>query len=148
MYPSFVSGRSKRTPFCHNFSLLPLSNSFHRKFRPQIVTARLHAGTFILLLAREPAMPHLWHATKIMKHRFILYTLSHTLVLVDISEIGLPTEIYPPTGKPQPVSCLRVQTQHDAMDYLRGMGATQESLDIATEKLKKTEFAVVTVTQP
>ena len=34
-----------------------------------------------------------------MRHRFILHSLSHTFVAVDISKIGLPNEIYPPTGK-------------------------------------------------
>jgi hypothetical protein len=45
-----------------------------------------------------------------MKHRFLLYRLSHTVIAVDLTEIDLPTEIYPPGGKKQMVPTLRFQS--------------------------------------
>jgi hypothetical protein len=35
-----------------------------------------------------------------MKHRFLIHSLNHTNLLVDISEIGLPAEVFPAQGKP------------------------------------------------
>jgi hypothetical protein len=48
-----------------------------------------------------------------MKHRFLLYRLSHTVIVVDLTEIGLPTEIYPPGGKKLMAPTLRFQTWKD-----------------------------------
>jgi hypothetical protein len=49
----------------------------------------------------------------------IPYSLvNHTTLLVDISEIGLGTEVYPPLGKTQPVPSIRFQTRHDAEERL------------------------------
>ena len=31
----------------------------------------------------------------------LIHSLSHTILLVQITEIGLPAEVYPPGGKPQ-----------------------------------------------
>lgn len=42
-----------------------------------------------------------------MKHRFLIHELNHTVLLVDITGIGLPTEIYPYEGKSHSVPTLR-----------------------------------------
>ena len=36
-----------------------------------------------------------------MKHRFMIHALNHTYLVVDITSIGPPTEIYPEEGKEQ-----------------------------------------------
>ncbi len=81
-----------------------------------------------------------------MKHRFLVHTLNHTILLVNITEIGLPGEVYPPEGKAQPVLSLRFQTWHDAEQYLLGLGASQGALTKTVESLKKAEIAVMTIT--
>jgi len=81
-----------------------------------------------------------------MKHRFLIHSLNHTTLLLDITEIGLPAEVYPPEGKPQAVQSLRFQTWHAAEEHLLGLGASQRSLSAAIESLKKAGAAVLTIT--
>ena len=80
-----------------------------------------------------------------MKHSFLIHSLSHTILLVDITEIGLPAEVYPPNGRPQLVNSLRFQTWHAGEKYLLGLGASQRSLSAATESLKKEGVAIPTI---
>ena len=63
-----------------------------------------------------------------MNHRFIIYSFSHTILVVDITEIGLPTEIYPPDGKRQLVPTLRFQSWRDVEQHLSSLGADAEVL--------------------
>jgi hypothetical protein len=80
-----------------------------------------------------------------MKSRFLLHSLNHTIVLVDITKIGLPNESYPPEGKPQPVSALRFQSWKSAETYLLGLGATSGMIDQTSSQLHKTSVAVLTI---
>jgi hypothetical protein len=83
-----------------------------------------------------------------MKHRFLIHSLNHTSLLVDITSIGLPNESFPPEGKPQNVPTLRFQTWADATRYLCGLGATTEDLDRAQLDLKRTSIALLTIVEP
>jgi hypothetical protein len=76
-----------------------------------------------------------------MKHRFLIHSLNHTILSVDVTAIGLPTKVYPPEGKLQSIHSLRFQTWHTAEGYL----ASQRSLSTATESLKKAGVAVLTI---
>jgi hypothetical protein len=80
-----------------------------------------------------------------MKRRFLIHSLNHTSLVVDITEIGLPTEIYPPEGKLQPVPSLRFQNWHSVEEHLLGLGANRKSLDCVVETLKRTSVAVLTI---
>jgi hypothetical protein len=80
-----------------------------------------------------------------MKCKFLVHTLNHTVLLVDITPIGLPTEVYPKAGKRQELTSLRFQTWQDAQDFLRGLGADLLSLEQAHESVKKLSVAVFTI---
>jgi hypothetical protein len=80
-----------------------------------------------------------------MKHRFLVHNLNHTTLLVDITAVGLPAEIYPPEGVPQPVAARRFQNWPDAEQYLLGMGADPEHLSRTLEGIKKNGTAVITI---
>jgi len=80
-----------------------------------------------------------------MKHRFLLHSLSHTIVVVDISEIGLPREIYPQDGQRQRVSTIRFRNWTDAERYLQRLGADAEALERICAQLEKTSVAVLTI---
>jgi hypothetical protein len=80
-----------------------------------------------------------------MKHRFLIHWLSHTSLLVDITSIGLPNEIFPPQGKPQTVPTFRFQAWVDAKRYLGELGATAEDVDRAEVDLKRTSIALLTI---
>ena len=80
-----------------------------------------------------------------MRHRFLIHELNHTALLVDITEIGLPTEILPREGTAQSVPSLRFRSWHDAEQHLLGLGAAQDALNSAKEGLKKVGVAVLTI---
>lgn len=80
-----------------------------------------------------------------MKYRFLLHSLSHTFVVVDITEIGLPTEIYPKEGKEQIVPSLRFQNWRDAEQYFSGLGARSAALEETSATLRKNSTAVLTI---
>ena len=78
-----------------------------------------------------------------MEYRIPLNLLSHTIVAVDISGLGLPTEIYPPEGKEQLVPTRRFQSWKHAERYLVELGATAESLQTVSEALRKASVALL-----
>ena len=80
-----------------------------------------------------------------MRHRFIIYELSHTVLAVDITEIGLPTEIHPPEGKQQSVPTLRFKSWNDARNYLSGIGADEEALAGVTRQMRGAGLAALTI---
>lgn len=80
-----------------------------------------------------------------VKHRFILHSLSHTTLVIDISGIGLPGEIYPEAGKREYVSTLRFKAWDDANRYLLSLGADGQQLDLMKLQLNKIGVAVLTV---
>ena len=80
-----------------------------------------------------------------MRHRFLLYRLSHTILVVDISEIGLPNEIFPPEGKRQVVPTIRFQSWKDVERCLLGFGADAQSLKSASGRFERDGFDVLTI---
>jgi hypothetical protein len=80
-----------------------------------------------------------------MLRRFLIHSLSHTWLIVDITEIGPPTEIYPKEGKEQTVSSLRFQSWRDVERHFLALGASADTLEEASAWLKKCSVAVLTV---
>jgi hypothetical protein len=64
---------------------------------------------------------------------------------VDITKIGLPTEIYPRSGQEQIVPAARFQSWRDAEQYLLTLGADAEDLERTFAQLKTTSVAVLTI---
>jgi hypothetical protein len=80
-----------------------------------------------------------------MNQRFLIHSINHTILLVDITSIGLPTEIYPPEGKAQDLLSLRFQTWQEAERFLLRLGAAELPLEKANSWLKKMGLAVLTI---
>jgi hypothetical protein len=80
-----------------------------------------------------------------MKRRFLVYLLSHTFLVVDITDVGLPTEIYPPEGKRQMVPTLRFQSWTDARAYLLASGADDGPVDDTATRMRESGLAVLTI---
>ena len=80
-----------------------------------------------------------------MKHRYLIHSLNHTILLVDITEIGLPDEVYPPEGREQLVSSLRLQSWLAAEQFLLRAGAEKKQLARAWDLLKAKGVAVLTI---
>jgi len=80
-----------------------------------------------------------------MKHRFLLHALNHTVLAVDIAEIGIPKTVIESGGQTQPVASIRFQTWSHAEAYFTKLGADSDSLVKVGESLRKTSLAVLTV---
>ena len=57
-----------------------------------------------------------------MKNRFLIHELNHTILVVDISKVGLPAGIYPDEGKHQDLPSLRFRSWATAEAYLHKNG--------------------------
>ena len=80
-----------------------------------------------------------------MPSKFLIHDVSHTTLLVDLTEIGLPVEVYPPEGKIQFVPTLRFHSWRDAERYLIGLGADEDSLKSVKSLLMKTSVTMLTI---
>ena len=74
---------------------------------------------------------------------YIVHEFSHTILLIDISKIPLPKEIFPHEGKAQDLLSLRFQSWRFAEKFLLERGAHRDSVDKAHESLNKTGVARV-----
>lgn len=57
-----------------------------------------------------------------MKNRFLIHELNHTVLLVEINKVELPTENYPAEGKHQDLPSLRLQSSSAAEGYFLKSG--------------------------
>ena len=81
-----------------------------------------------------------------MKHRLLLYKLNHTILCVDISSIGLPTEKIADESETKMVPSVRFRTWANVEKYFLGLGARRESLRTTEESFRANGFAVLTIT--
>ena len=80
-----------------------------------------------------------------MKHRFLLHSLNHSTLVIDITEVGMTTEIKPRTGKAQMLPAVRFTNWQDVEQYFRANGANQEMIEQTRTMLRKIGFAAMTV---
>ena len=81
----------------------------------------------------------------IVKCRLLLYRLSPTIVVFDISSMSLPNENYPAAGKEQLVPSGRFQSWTDAANHIQRLGAGPEVVQEAASEFNKAGFAVLTI---
>jgi hypothetical protein len=81
-----------------------------------------------------------------MKHRFLLHDLNHTVLAVDITEMGIPKTPVESEGQKQTVPSIRFRTWSHAKEYFTKLGANSDSLVKVADSLKKTAVAVLTIT--
>jgi hypothetical protein len=77
--------------------------------------------------------------------RFVIYPLNYTILLIDISEIGLPSGIYPPEGDPKLVHSLRFHNGTFAEQFLLKKGADAHELEKVFALVAKGSIAVLTI---
>ena len=79
-------------------------------------------------------------------NRFLIHELNHTILVVDITPVGLPTEVYPPEGKNQELTAHRFQGWERAEEFLQGRGADLKLLGRTRDSLRESSVAVLTIT--
>ena len=79
-----------------------------------------------------------------MKYRFLLHSLSHTTVAVNIT--GLSVNIAGVGVNGNSVPFVQFRSWDQARQYFLELGAEQESLDATEQQLKKTSAGVLTIT--
>lgn len=80
-----------------------------------------------------------------VKHRFLLHSLNHTILVVDISQFGMNIEINPRTGNSQMVPALRFIDWKEAEQFFRAKGAADEAIQDTRGMLAKTGVAAMTI---
>jgi hypothetical protein len=81
-----------------------------------------------------------------MKHRFLLHSLSHTLLAVDITNVGPSVGVYPRAVEDQAVPTVRFQSWEDAERYFLASGADGALIERTFAQLRETGVAVLTIT--
>ena len=80
-----------------------------------------------------------------MKHRFLLHSLNHTILVVDITEIGTTIEIEPRTGNTKFVPALRFVNWKEAEQFFRAKEASEDCIESTRAMVNKSGVAVMTV---
>jgi hypothetical protein len=80
-----------------------------------------------------------------MKHRFLLHSLNHTILVVDISQFGMAIEINPRTGDTKMVPALRFINWKKAEQYLLAKEADAATIERTHAQLSKNSTAVMTI---
>ena len=80
-----------------------------------------------------------------MKHRFLLHSLNHSVLIVDISQFGMNIETNPRTGNSQMVPALRFINWKEAEQFFRAKEAADDAIEDTRVTLAKTGVAVMTV---
>ena len=80
-----------------------------------------------------------------MKYRFLLHSLNHSVLIVDISQFGINIEINPRTGNSQMVPALRFINWKEAEQFFRAKEADDTTIEDARSTLARTGVAVMTV---
>ena len=83
-----------------------------------------------------------------MIRSFIIYPLSHTILVVDVSEIGSPRGIYPPEGELKMVPTYRFHNWRSAEIYLAKIGIDATELAKRAALVAKGTINVLTVVCP
>lgn len=78
-----------------------------------------------------------------VKCRYLALQVNHTVLLVDTTSIGLPSEILPPEGKAQALPSLRFRSWQWAEKFLLEGGASREDLEKTHDSLTKTSLAML-----
>ena len=80
-----------------------------------------------------------------MKHRFLLHSLNHTILVVDITEIGATIEIKPRTENTKFVPALRFVNWKEAEQFFRAKEASEDCIESTRAMLNKSGVAVMTL---
>jgi len=79
-----------------------------------------------------------------MKHRFLLHSLSHRVIAIDITGEGLSSESLERSERTT-VPILRFRSWEPASDYFRSLGADQVVLEDTAGWLKRCGAASLTI---
>jgi hypothetical protein len=80
---------------------------------------------------------------KRLKGRYLLFEISHAVLVVDARSVGVPNEILPAEGKAQTLPSLLFPTREWAEKFLLEGGATPDELDRTRDSLRKTNVALL-----
>ncbi len=80
-----------------------------------------------------------------MKHRFLLHSLNHSILVVDISQFGVAIEINSRTGNTTMVPALRFINWREAEHYFRAKEADTDTIERTHAQLSNNNTAVMTI---
>jgi hypothetical protein len=80
-----------------------------------------------------------------MKHRFLVHSLSHTILVVDITHFGIQIETNARPRNTKMIPALRFPVWKEAEQYFRANGADSSILEETRRNLDKAGVAVMTI---
>jgi hypothetical protein len=80
-----------------------------------------------------------------VKNRYLIHLINHTALLIDITPIGIPSEVLPPEGEERALSSARFRSWKFAEQFLLKEGADPKQLRKAEDTLNATSLAVLTI---
>ena len=81
-----------------------------------------------------------------MKHRFLLHSLSHSIVIVDITGFGISTRTETAIASASTVPAFRFSSRREVKEFLQARGADTDALDAMFLQLGSASTAVLTIT--
>lgn len=82
---------------------------------------------------------------KRLKRRYLVFEVSHSVLLVDASSVGAPHEILPAEGKAENLTSLLFRSWQWAEKFLIEGGASRDDLDKTRDSLSKTNVALIQI---
>jgi hypothetical protein len=80
-----------------------------------------------------------------MKRRFLLHSLSHTFLVVDITDISLLGETDVKRGQQRAVPALLFSSWKEAARYFAAAGASLELVESTSSQVRRAGVAVLTI---
>ncbi len=80
-----------------------------------------------------------------MKRRFLLHSMPHMYLVVDITSAARPSEFYPRDGEEEAVPLFQFRNWRHAEHYFSALGADGEEIERSAAQLKETGVAVLTI---
>jgi len=78
-------------------------------------------------------------------NRFLVHSLSHTILVVDVTQCGLAIEENPRTKNTKMVPALRFINWKEAEQYFRAKGASGATITATHNALDKNSVAAMTI---
>jgi hypothetical protein len=83
--------------------------------------------------------------TKRLKRRFLVFEISHSVLIVDASSVSAPDEILPEGGRVENLPSLLFRSWQRAERFLSDAGASRNDLDKTRTSLNETSVALLQI---
>jgi hypothetical protein len=80
-----------------------------------------------------------------MKRRFLIHSVPHMYLVVDITSVALTKELHPRDGEEEQVPLFQFRNWRHAEHYFAALGVEPDELERSSAQVKETGVAVLTI---